>query len=296
MSFELKRKETPRKGVRRLILERLDLARSELAQGDLGPASEEAIHNARKCFKRIRSMLRLTSGGLGKKTRSRLDDQIRAIALRLSDARDAEVALGAFNALLPIPDEHDGRPEIETLREFCETRVRAAHQSIYQTQETRDRMLSDLDELRRDLAGLRTSRIDRRVLENGLKRIRKRCRKAYERAMEEPSEEALHEWRKRVKDLGYALEALRRRLPKAAEDWIARTRKLAEVLGDDRDLLVLKKMLVDASSPVRDSPAAAALLPLIEARRRSLDRSARRLGGALLTPQRVTCAINGTKA
>jgi CHAD domain-containing protein len=73
----------------------------------------------------------------------------------------------------------------------------------------------------------------------GLERAYRRGRRDLRRVRQDASDEAVHEWRKRVKDLWYQLRLLRNAWPaplKAASD---EAHELSALLGDHHDLAVL---------------------------------------------------------
>jgi CHAD domain-containing protein len=67
MSFELRREQSLRKNLRRMVRKQLDYALEQLSEDHKGPR-DEAVHEARKCFKKIRAVLRLVRPEIGEKT------------------------------------------------------------------------------------------------------------------------------------------------------------------------------------------------------------------------------------
>jgi CHAD domain-containing protein len=119
------------------------------------------------------------------------------------------------------------------------------------------------------------------VLRGGFRRIDRQGRRALRDAGESPTVENLHEWRKRVKDLGYALDTLRPIHPSVIGQRANLADDLAALLGDDHDLAVLRETLLAGAGPAE---AIGVLLPAIDARRAELQRAAFRLG------RKVYCA------
>ena len=73
----------------------------------------------------------------------------------------------------------------------------------------------------------------------GLERTYRRGRRDLREARAEPSVEALHEWRKRVKELWYHHTLLRELWPPVMAATGDEAHALADRLGDDHDLAVL---------------------------------------------------------
>ena len=77
------------------------------------------------------------------------------------------------------------------------------------------------------------------ALADGLERTYRRGRRGSERRRPSPSAEALHEWRKRVKDLWYHHTLLRELWPPVMQRVGDEAHELGDRLGDDHDLVVL---------------------------------------------------------
>ncbi len=77
------------------------------------------------------------------------------------------------------------------------------------------------------------------LLRPGLRRAYARARKTFRSARKKRSDEALHEWRKRSKDLWYALRIVRRAWPAVLGATADEAHELSDRLGDDHDLAVL---------------------------------------------------------
>jgi CHAD domain-containing protein len=109
----------------------------------------------------------------------------------------------------------------------------------------------------------------------GLQRSYARGHREFERAADDRSDERLHEWRKRVKDLRYQQQLLRQAWPQLIGAQAKAAKALAELLGDDHDLALLDER-VRASGAEFDE-----VLELIARRRTELQDEAFRLGRRL---------------
>lgn len=100
------------------------------------------------------------------------------------------------------------------------------------------------------------------ALAEGFAREYRRGRNAFEHLGVEPTAEALHEWRKRAKDLWYHQRLLRQLWPEAQRPFTAAAHDLADRLGEDHDLALLVAQLTgDGSTAIRsDAPATAGAL------------------------------------
>ena len=91
-----------------------------------------------------------------------------------------------------------------------------------------------------------------------------------------PSDEGVHEWRKRAKDLWYDLRVLRELWPAVLGETADQAHELADRLGDHHDLAVL-----GADLETRDVTEPEAIRVLIERRQEELLASAVALGERL---------------
>ena len=77
------------------------------------------------------------------------------------------------------------------------------------------------------------------AIADGLERTYRRGRRGFKAARAEPGAEALHEWRKRVKDLWYHHTLLRALWPPVMSAVGDEAHELSDGLGDDHDIVVL---------------------------------------------------------
>ena len=108
----------------------------------------------------------------------------------------------------------------------------------------------------------------------GLERTYRRGRRAFKAALEEPSAEALHEWRKRVKDLWYEHTLLRELWPPVMSATGDEAHELSDRLGDDHDLVVLAAWVRGTAIPTRISSTRSSAGGRSSSGRRSLSASA----------------------
>ena len=85
-------------GIKRIVLARADDALGQLrGEADTSPA--EAVHEARKDLKKIRSAIRLVRKSLGDELYRRENNHYRDIGRELSGFRDAEVLVETLDGL-----------------------------------------------------------------------------------------------------------------------------------------------------------------------------------------------------
>jgi CHAD domain-containing protein len=224
-------------GIKRILTAQIDDAIAHLS-GEAGTDPAEAIHEARKDVKKIRSALRLVRDEIGDDARRRENDHYRDVARELSSFRDAEILVEALDGL----GERFGpasRERFDALRGQLDRENRAAHHDG-----TVGRAMAGAAA---ELAAGR-SRIDTLSLEAdgwdliapGLHRSYRRGRRRLRDVEEEASVTNLHELRKRVKDLWYQLRLIRDADREMLEPLADHAHDLSDHLGDDHDLALLR--------------------------------------------------------
>ena len=225
-------------GIRRILAAQVDDAISQL-RGEAGTEPAEAIHEARKGVKKIRSALRLVRDGIGDDVWRRENDHYRDVARKLSSFRDAEILVEALDGL----GERFGptaRERADGLRKQLEEENTSSH---------------DDGSVERAMAGAAAelaagrSRIDVLPLDGdgwelvapGLHRSYRRGRKRLRAVEEEASVTNLHELRKRVKDLWYQLRLIQDVDKHMLGNLADQAHDLSDHLGDDHDLALLRE-------------------------------------------------------
>ncbi|HUE37746.1 MAG TPA: CHAD domain-containing protein [Candidatus Acidoferrum sp.] len=288
MPFRFKRKESVKKAVRRLWCERLDDALGSVENGNNG-GKFEAVHDVRKEIKKMRAILRLVRAEIGKDAYGEHTNALRSAADRMTALRDAEVKLSAFDDLIkhfkhklaPQPF-----PQIKAaLRKNCRTEEGhffnggsiASVKGILCNEKQR------LDDLKIKSDGWK-------AVKPGLKKIYGRERHAFEAAGRDPSPENFHEWRKRVKDLGHQLRLLCPVRPRKLSARAERLDKLGDLLGDDRDLVMLRQFVMDKFG---HAPNVKLFERLVSSRQKELRSEALKLGARFYpkTPRRFCRGI-----
>ena len=223
-------------GIRLILLAQVDDAIAQL-RGEAEDDPGEAIHEARKDMKKIRSALRLVRDAIGDDAWRRENDHYRDVARKLSAHRDAEILVESLDDLC----ERFGpaaRQRSERLREQLHAENRDAHDdgTIERTMASAAAELiacrSSLDELALDGDGWG-------LIAPGLHRTYRRGRKRLRSVEEEASVTNLHELRKRVKDLWYQLRLIREADRPMIGALADHAHDLADHLGDDHDLALL---------------------------------------------------------
>lgn len=288
----LHRDEPLRVEVQRTATAQLDSAIETLTSAT-EQSLEQAVHDTRKAIKRVRTLLRLLRSELPGQARGSADAALREAGRALASTRDADVALATLKALMAKHPKRLGKSRgARRLVKRLEMESASAQRDLH-TAGSRGRAIALLHSARAELgstaATLRSeeSLDDWAMLKPGLARIYTRGSRAMKRARRRQDAAAMHEWRKRVKDLRYASEAL---TPQGGDgDAGKRMRKLAreadelgEMLGEDHDLVLLAgRVKAEKRAFKGDRGGRRALLKAIARRQRRLRREAFLRGEAL---------------
>ena len=274
MAYRLESDEDARTGIRRAAQEQLDRAIRELSER-ITDDPVDAVHTARKAVKKERSLLRLARGTMPPRQRRRENEALRAAARGLSTARDAEVMVATVDDLseryagqLPETTFHEIRAELERVRDDQRRQLVGSALGTQAVQE--------LGAVRLRTEDWELSRGGWRAMQPGLARAYRDGRAAFARARARRSAEALHGARKRVKDLWYQERLLAAACGPAVKGHAKDAHRLADLLGDDHDLAVLRQAL--AQGRIHAAADLDAVVALINHQRDELQREAIHLG------------------
>ncbi len=274
MAYRFETDESVAEALVRTAEEQLDGAEHDLRTGvQDDPVS--AIHSARKALKKERALLRLARGTVGGKQRRRENVALRDAGRALSATRDSEVLVQTLDGL---SERYAGQvPEavFASFREPLEADRQVAREQLTDPSMAAE-VAGQLETVRRRIARWDVRRGGWAAIGGGLERTYRQGRKALARARSQPDLENLHEWRKRSKDLWYELRLLTPVGGPAVRGQTKDAHALADLLGDDHDLAVLRQTLVEAGEHVASDLDA--LLGLLDHRRQQLQAEAMFVG------------------
>jgi CHAD domain-containing protein len=259
--------------VRRIFREQTSSALESLSRKKLNDAE---VHAARKELKKARATLRLLRAGLSERVYQRENAALRDVARPLSAARDGRVMLETLDELV----EEYGAParavSVDAFRKSLRRDRREVRRAI--TPATVQRSCKSLRELCDRSARWRLADRGWPVIGSGLKRIYNNGRKAMSVAQSARTTEDFHEWRKQVKYLWHQLQVLDPMWPGLIGELADQTHKLANYLGRDHDLAVLRGKVLEHKDAFPDAAGCETLLALIDRCRGRLQEKAFLLG------------------
>jgi CHAD domain-containing protein len=242
-----------------------------------GTISDASIHNARKELKRARANLRLLRGFIGEAVYGHENAALRDAARALSAVRDAKVVMNVLNELRERKLNSAQRALLSDLRSNLEKARLRARRELSQTGALKD----TAESLERASARVQRWPVPRTAapLHRGLRHVYRRARDALADVKAEGSPENLHEWRKQVKNLMHAMDALKTPKARRISKLIKQSDSVADALGDDHDLMVLQEKIQGLHSGSHN--AKRALSRRIAQRRKELEWKALKEGRAL---------------
>ncbi len=285
MAWRFEPGEGLRNAFRRVSAEEIAKLRAGLTAPEAD--RDKAIHEARQAFKRLRALVRLAKPPLGSDFAGE-NRRWRDAGRLLSGSRDTTVLLESFDKL--VTDRGAELPADGV--EFLRSRIAAKGVGADATdiEENVRRVLVLLDDAEASVAELDwpNSKI---ALLRGFHRGQKRLRRNWKEACKDAGVDALHSWRKRVKDQSAQLRLFRRVMP---DDFRVRRnveKETAELLGDEHDLWLLAEHFRAESIPSDFLGIRDLLLDEIEQRRSALRRKAFEMGEAFSSQKAKAFAL-----
>ena len=265
MRLRINKHKAPKSTLRGILQAQVDRAIHKLdnPEHDSLPG---AVHDVRKRVKKMRAALRLFQVAAHPEITKENHRPLRDASREIAAMRDTHVNLRTMRKLCKhfeiAPAQHAA-----ILRYLQEQKEQAGANSAESIRRATC-LLGTTDDRFND-GGIR---LKPRELRDGLAHIYKRGRKAFRKAANDISEENLHRWRKRTKDILYDLALIASPHPKAVRKLARQAKALGAVLGEEHDLALLQQTLKEAGLDT------VSLEPLINVRRLLLQRKIMKSG------------------
>ncbi|GGC08998.1 CHAD domain-containing protein [Novosphingobium endophyticum] len=234
-----------------------------------GKDAAVAVHEVRKCCKKMRALVRLVRPVFPDYAQENAD--FRDIARALSGSRDVKVLLDTIDLLT------QGAPEAAKTGLFAPLRRQLARDQAQQA--PKGMASTHLDEARKRLEKALERSKDWSLqgegwdaLGGGLRRILRKARKAERAVHSEPSAANYHELRKLMKYHWYHTRLLVPLWPATMRPCAAELSRLADMLGLHHDICVLEEWLGAMPPSTERFDAVEAMLALARERRKQLER------------------------
>ena len=276
MSFfiELKKEETLAEGIHRVLNEQTRAIHKELSSSsDL----VTSVHNARKHFKIIRSLLRLLRIRNGNTWFSSENSFYRGLASQLSDIRDLHVLLDSIELL-----QNDATSLLTSfntgdLYQFIHSDIKQSEKELildHTFQVIKDELTNhSIPDTRLEEEATICTLID------GLEQVYEAGYNNMYQTYLNPNAENFHEWRKTVKHLLYSCQLLNPYWPITTSVNATNLKELSDVLGQEHDLANLQVYLRQPSlKSIIDVESIDLNIAEAEKKRTKLQRTAEHLG------------------
>lgn len=263
MPYRIRTSEDVPEGIRRAADEQLGRALASL-RGERSSDRHDALHDARKRFKKVRALLRVVRDEIGEETYGRENACYRDAGRELSDVRDSRVLVATVERLRARYDEQLYARAFESVLGELRERHRELTRRHLDEEARMAGVATTVEAARRRIASWPVERGGPDAFDAGLRRIYRRGHARFAEAYEAGTVEAFHEWRKRVKYLWYATRILRGAWDGVQRETAREIHRLADLLGDDHDLGVLRARLAGEPGAFGDAAQTEALAGLAQ--------------------------------
>lgn len=278
MPFHLLAKETVEDGIKRIANEEIAQAIKDIDNRRL--KRTEAIHEVRKSCKKIRAVLRLVRPQF-EETYQFENVWFRDTAKGLATLRDAEAVIETYDSLVENFSDQIDRRAFASVRRTLTLRRKQITEETGDLDERLEEFRARLQKAADRVAdwNLKTKEFD--GIEAGLVATYRRARKTMTAASDDPTAENFHEWRKQAKYHGYHMRLLRELWKPIMRLLRKEVDELSDLLGDDHNLAVFYKTLLESPDKYGDKRDIQALLGLIDRRSAELRVEAKTLGARI---------------
>jgi len=233
MRYRLRLEEPLADGVRRIGIGQIDRASRMLVSED----RDKGIHEARKCFKRVRALLDMSRPALKPKVYQRENRRFRDLGRALAGARDIHVMRQTLDKLAGQRDLSAAGGVPSALHAWLDAkRAQIVPVDGETAMHEAQRVLA---EARETFSTLPVKAESFAPLAEGLRGIYAGGRKTMKRAYRQGDDETFHEWRKHVQRHWRQLQLVRNAWPEVIAPRIALASELSDLIGEDHDLSVL---------------------------------------------------------
>lgn len=233
MGFRFKRQERFADGFVRVGLEQAKRVERYLDEKKQGAHS---VHEARKCLKRLRALIRLAKPSVGPKWWKEVDGLCSSMAGKLAGLRDLDSLLEALDKLIAA---NGTKPSTTSERLKAMIEGERAGLNTMSLADALDEVRDDLDLLRKRLERVRFSERGFDIVGLGLAATCDRARRLERHAYETGHEEDFHRWRKRVQHHWRHMQLFAAAWPEVMTARAELARELSEILGDEHDMGLL---------------------------------------------------------
>lgn len=247
MAYRFKQSESLEKAARRISADQISRALPWL-EGEQTPP--ESIHEVRKATKRLRALLRAVRPALPEKTFRARYAAAGEVAEMLSQARDNFILFETIEKLELCSGE-DALPALRKFKELLtlQLRVDAAEIDpaiVAQAHDVLEKEVKKLSKIKLNARGMSK-------FFDGVEHVYGRGRRNLRKAYKSKDDEAFHDLRKATQWHWRHMALMSRCWPEYYSIRIAAGRELAQLLGDEHDLSVLRAVATARSAELGEA-------------------------------------------
>ncbi|MCP9199787.1 CHAD domain-containing protein [Gramella sp. GC03-9] len=239
MAYKLEKEKNLKKNITEVAAEELQGCLDALDQMNV----HEAVHDIRKRLKKLRALARLVRDELGEDNYKSINIYFRDLGRELSDLRDLTAHIETVGILRERYGDHLYVNFFNSIIKKIETERDEMEKQLKEENFFDIHLPEKLKHAQKELVKWPIENNEINIILPSIRRVYKRGRKAMLKAFDEPGKEIYHEWRKRVKYLWYQILLLQESWPEIFSTMEAEVHLLADYLGDDHDLMVLRDKL-----------------------------------------------------
>jgi CHAD domain-containing protein len=270
MAYRLKLREPLGEAVPRILIDQIGRIRREIADNH---DSVTAVHETRKCLKRIRALLKLLRPGLASEVYGHEAARYRTIASSLSSSRDRDVIAATLTHLAGNECSTEEAEAIAVVKGMILSETAVIGNNAMQLE-----LITALDQAQ-IAAGSLIVTGETETLQEGLAAAYRKGRRLQNHAYDDGSDEAFHDLRKAVQLHWRHMQLLQKAWPEMFAARIEAARSLSQMLGDVQDMAVVIAA-IKSREDVGDD-AAAAVVGVARAAQRKARKLAPPLGEQL---------------
>ncbi len=280
MAFRFKTKEDFNVGFSRIAAQQIARTLREWQN----PDRAVAVHETRKCLKRLRSLLRLAKPVLSRPDYRAENGFLRDIARSLAVSRDVQV----MNETIDFLKSEATQQELRHLSSLQHQIENSLPDSQLDAAPNEKKIAKSVRHAGARLAMLEPSAKGFDLVAPGFEKTYRQGRRRMHDLMAEHSDEASHDWRKRVQAHWRQLRLLSAAWPDLIDARIVLARHLAHTLGLDHDLAILQEYAKGPSGEAVGEVGTDAITRLIEKRQQELRMQALNAGRILFADRPKT--------
>lgn len=277
--FHIKKTNNASSEIIRIALEQIDYVLFQLT--NVGKDPHIAIHEIRKCFKRLRAIMLLIRFETGDEYCKQESVFFRNLGRKLSQLRDSTVHMEICESIKSTLISKISEDEYaEVIRKLLANRDQIFRDQKH-IKEIFKEMGSLLKQRRSTITSLPMSNNDLSTYFNGIQKTFDQGKRDMERATQQQSNINIHSWRKQVKYFWYQMDLIQDYLNEDGIKYIPILDDLSDLLGKEHDLAELTELFIthEAFSPYPSYFLS--ILEIIKMERKSLQKKAWDMGSII---------------